>query len=39
MSLKDPLCLLLLAAWNIGSWSFLISFPYDVRKEKEKKKI
>lgn len=30
MSLKGNFCLLLLAAWNLGSWSFLIQVPFDV---------
>ncbi|CAO0793554.1 unnamed protein product [Mucor circinelloides] len=29
MSLKGNFCLLLLAAWNLGSWSFLIQYPFD----------
>lgn len=30
MSLKRYLCLVLLAAWNIGSWVFLINVPFPV---------
>ncbi|KAI9476278.1 MAG: Mechanosensitive ion channel-domain-containing protein [Benjaminiella poitrasii] len=29
MSLKGYLCLVLLSAWNIGSWVFLINVPFD----------
>ncbi|KAI8636994.1 Mechanosensitive ion channel-domain-containing protein [Parasitella parasitica] len=29
MSLKGNFCLLLLAAWNLGSWCFLIQYPFD----------
>lgn len=31
MSLKGYFCWVLLAAWNLGSWEFLISVPFDVR--------
>lgn len=30
MSLKGYFCLIVLAAWNLGSWEFLINYPFDV---------
>ncbi|KAI7888946.1 Mechanosensitive ion channel-domain-containing protein [Mucor mucedo] len=29
MSLKGYLCLILLASWNLGSWEFLINYPFN----------
>lgn len=30
MSLKGYFALVSLAAWNLGSWAFLIEYPFDV---------
>lgn len=35
MSLKGYFCFVLIAAWNISSWTFLINVPYNVSKKKK----